>query len=411
MHRILGLGTYPIAQPIHGGQRRVTAFCAHYAANNVTYLYASVYERKYYAGAAVTAADYPSGAPGGRFANWPYMDDVNAGQFAASDPGALAHFVSLAQRFKPDVIQLEQPFMWPLAKRLLAEAGPGKVRLYYSSHNVEGPLKASILRTAGVSVAEADLAQATIAALEREIVSNADAIFAVSRSDANFYAAMGPSADIYVIPNGLARYAGPPGEAPAMFDGRKLLLFIGSAYPPNVDGFNSLVAERGLYFLPPEKHLAVCGGASEGIFNSPAYRADMTANGERVHFFPKISDGDLEALRRRAHAILLPITFGGGSNLKTAEALAQGAWVVATSTALRGFAAFRDASGVIVADTPRAFRRAIADVIRRPALALGPEEMEKRAALYWEGCFAASGFDACRLLTRGVNARAEAAEG
>jgi hypothetical protein len=60
-----------------------------------------------------------------------------------------------------------------------------------------------------------------------------------------------------------------------------------------------------------------------------------------------------------AHALPLPIGYGGGSNVKTAEALAAGRPIVATGAAFRGFDEYRSLPSVTLADTPLAFEAAI----------------------------------------------------
>lgn len=97
-------------------------------------------------------------------------------------------------------------------------------------------------------------------------------------------------------------------------------------------------------------------------------------------------------MKHHAHAALLPIDFGGGSNLKTAEALASGRWIVATSTALRGFEPFHDEPGIVRADNAAAFHDAMAEIIRRAPLALSPEERLKREGVFWDRCFSDSAF-------------------
>ncbi|MGB6285743.1 MAG: hypothetical protein WBG18_15200, partial [Xanthobacteraceae bacterium] len=128
------------------------------------------------------------------------------------------------------------------------------------------------------------------------------------------------------------------------------------------------------------------------------------ANSCRVEFFADISDSDLAVIKQCCHGVLLPISDGGGSNLKTAEALTLGKWVIATSISLRGFEAYAN-DGVIVANNPVEFRHAMRQVLRRPPAVISDGARLARDALYWDRCFADSDlpkllFDrapACRL--------------
>ena len=61
--RILGLGTYPIVNPVHGGQRRIAAFKAFYQSIGIEYHYACIYDPSIYAPGMVGAHDIPLGPP------------------------------------------------------------------------------------------------------------------------------------------------------------------------------------------------------------------------------------------------------------------------------------------------------------------------------------------------------------
>src|SRR5690348_4579166 len=55
---VLGLGTYPIQRPVHGGQRRVAAFRQYYEDVGIAYTYACVYNPAHYDGSDVGVHDY-----------------------------------------------------------------------------------------------------------------------------------------------------------------------------------------------------------------------------------------------------------------------------------------------------------------------------------------------------------------
>jgi glycosyltransferase involved in cell wall biosynthesis len=152
------------------------------------------------------------------------------------------------------------------------------------------------------------------------------------------------------------------------------------------------MVKGGVFYVPPVHSIAICGGVAEPVFIHPEYQRYLSANSDRVMFFPQVTDCELWAIKHSCHGVVLPIRSGGGSNLKTAEALALGKWVVATSTSLRGFKQFSDADGVIIADDPAEFRHAIRQVLRRAALDLSADSFAARDALYWDRCFCDSDF-------------------
>jgi len=390
--RILGLGTFPIVKPIHGGQRRVDAIRKFYQSVGIRYDHACLYEASVYRRDLVGAYDLAAGAPPPQYASVPYVTDLSAGWQAANDPPSLRHFVGVLEEVNPDALQLEHPFMWPLAERLLRERN---LPLIYSSHNVEAPLKKSILLGSAVVAADACVRiHDEIEKMEREVCSCAELIICVSKSDQDYYLNLSVGSDVIIVPNGVNR---PPPQisrdtrACRIFGANRFLFLVGSAYPPNIEGACELVIRDGAFHSPPLKTLAVCGGVSYGIQQHSEYQRFAGANDARIHFFPAIDDDGLWALKAAAHGSILAVGPSGGTSLKTAEALALGKWVVANSTALRGFENFADAEGVIRADNRTDFRRAMAKVLRSDPVEISARSREEREALYWDRCFSDSG--------------------
>ena len=101
---------------------------------------------------------------------------------------------------------------------------------------------------------------------------------------------------------------------------------------------------------------------------------------DRIILFGQVSDFALSCLLGNASGILLPITYGGGSNLKTPEALTSGLPVVGTRQHRR-FSEFSELKGVTIADTPHAFAAGIRRSLdRRGKREVGPELRQ----LLWE---------------------------
>jgi glycosyltransferase involved in cell wall biosynthesis len=97
----------------------------------------------------------------------------------------------------------------------------------------------------------------------------------------------------------------------------------------------------------------------------------------------QLPDDDLAATILSSSAVLLPITQGGGSNLKTAEALASGRRIVATSFAFRGYEDYLNVSGVAIADTPDEFRSEMIKAVKQPPPARPPGEVQRIQMLHW----------------------------
>lgn len=398
LRRILGLGTYPIVKPVHGGQRRVAAFQRFYDSIGIEYAYACIYDGINYAPPLVGPHDRPLKAPSLAEAPVALIGDYLSGLQGATDPASFRHFLDVVQRLEPDALQLEQPFMWPLAKRLRETLGAERLPLIYSSHNVEAPLKDAILTgVKGVAAEVRRRIHHTIEQMEADICREAALVVCVSRSERDHYLHYRPAADdLIIVPNGVDR---PPAviagdtSSRETFEGRPFMFMVGSAYRPNIDGFCDYVIKDGAFMVPPVKSIAVCGGVADGIVNQAVYQRFAAANAARIHFFPRIEDAELWAMMNCSHGSLLPLGTGRGSNLKTAEALALGKWVVATSVAMRGFEAFLGAEGLIVADDGVAFRKAIAKALGSPPLAISEDSRRAREALYWDRCFIDSGLE------------------
>lgn len=383
---ILSISTYPTRLARQGGQKRIAAFRTAYKAAGYDLQTAALFDRPPYGPDETGPYDIEHPAT---HSDIPHIRDLSAGRFAATNEDAFAHFARVLDTLKPAALQLEQPFLWPLAERLLRETAPG-MPLIYASQNWEAPLKAEILRREGVAPDMTARIAGEIEALEAAATRAAALVIAVSDADAaHCLPCARPGTPVVTVPNA----ATPPRDTigDAELAGRKYALTVGSAYAPNVEGAARYVFEPGLWFMPPEPSLAICGGMAYGVFETDAYHAFGAAHDARTVFRPSPTDAELAGLIASAHMILLPIGFGGGSNLKTAEALLAGAHVVATPTAMRGFEPFAQASGVHIGRTPQDFRNAMVRAWSAPSLTLSDREQRCRATLTWDHVITASG--------------------
>ena len=82
----------------------------------------------------------------------------------------------------------------------------------------------------------------------------------------------------------------------------------------------------------------------------------------RILIAGEVSNEILAALIQNASAFILPISEGGGSNLKTASALASSKAIVGTSKAFLGFEDYRTAPGVYIADDREDFYKSLVEV-------------------------------------------------
>lgn len=392
MPRILILTTYPFARPLHGGQLRAANLAAAYRAGGFAVQALAVYQEEHYAD--VAGADdvaFPRHSPFRRYRGtaMPFVDDLLSGPFAAAD-AADGGYRQVRSRLlaPPDVIHLEQPWLLPLVERLLREPGFERCRLTYGSQNVEWELKRQILESYAVPGSEAVVAE--IRALEARACARADLVLAVAEADLAALKAMG-ARDCLLARNGISAVTPTPQALTRwrrQFDGLRYALFVGSAHPPNISGFLDVVGPS-LAFLPPDRAICIAGGVGPHIESKRELVRWSLVNARRLRVLGILSDDDLAAVKALAHAYILPIREGSGSNIKTAEALHSGKPVVGTAVSFRGYEkAARELANVFVEDDAIGFRRRVAVLLESEPRPPVPGQAALRDALLWENTLA-----------------------
>lgn len=388
--RLLVLGSYPTRQPIHGGQVRLAQLVAAYQRHGFIVRQVNVY--------AVQPVYVARGFGWRRLTravlNLPlsrqqmqrtrpelaaFTEDLVSGQTVAGDEVAVATIERHAGQV--DWVHLEQPWLLPLVEQLRQRGALGRFRLIYGSQNIEHPLKRAIFaqyRIAG----EAALAE--IAALEQAAAGQADLVVAVTEADARQLGRW-TTAPVVLAPNGVQPWTSSPWHRRrwrARLGVAPFALYVASAHPPNIQGFCEAFGES-LAGLSPVQRVVIAGGVAEHIIKSDWYLRWQALNARRVYAAGLLGEADLAALKDLAHTFVLPVTSGGGSNLKTAEAHYAGRHVVATRLALRGFEAFADLPGVRLADPGPAFSEAVSDTLARPPHADDDGAKGRREQLTW----------------------------
>lgn len=395
MTRLLQLTTYPLKSPRHGGQLRGAAIREHYRSLGVEVETVAVMHGGDYRPSDHERHDIAL-PPESRFFDpaLPRFTDLQSGQFLSSEAHAWSGFRALLERLAPDAIQFEQPWLYPPVKRWLAERGAGsgaRPRLIYSSQNIEWKLKRDE-RPANAAPSEVHArAVAQVEALERELTAACDLVIACTGAEAAELRAMagdhGAAAGKYVTArNAIAPFTADAAAIAAIqrrLGVERYPLFIGSAHPPNADGFWDMLAPS-LAFLRPDEKIVVAGGVGHLLRQHRVYHAWSGINEPRLAVLGEIDRDELAALLYGAALIVLPITTGGGSNLKTAEAIYTGNPVLATPHALRGYGDAARWPTVTVANTADAFRRALRTLLDQPRPALPADYARVRDEVTWQ---------------------------
>jgi hypothetical protein len=381
---VVFLTTYPLAAPRHGGQIRsaqLVAALRRLGLNVVTI--ACVDAHSYPAGEwGPNDVAFPSESPLRVFNGTPipFAGDYMSGVHAAKDEQTYQRILA-AVPAQIDLLFLEQPWMLPVAQRLRRDRGAGLVA--YDSQNDERALKAPILRKFHPRVADALLD--AIGRLERAACREADLVFAVNASDQAALSRHG-GVPVQLAPNGVE-----PWEAKAadlekwqhQTEASAFALYVASAHPPNYLGFFEVLTDS-FGFLAPGQAIVVAGGASDQIGRLLKGRQHEALSRSRLRLVGVVDPDDLAAMKQLAQAFVLPILDGSGSNLKTAEALFSGRWVVGTPTAFRGFERFTSMPHVMVAEPGRDFCTAVRAAMSAPPPMLAAQDRQRLLELTWQ---------------------------
>lgn len=380
MTRVVQISAYPTHTPMHGGQIR-----AHHIGRVLETAGHDVIRLPFFCD-----GHYPSQSeepiidltPGINMRRYPHIGeviDVTLSELVATDDNCFAIFATKMEEAHADIVLLEEPWLWPAVRRWLKDqVNPPPV--IFSAYNVETQAKANIL--ADKKYAQTRNILGEIEALERELVRSAAGVVVTTESDAETFRTW-TDRPIAVARNGTAprSLAHLTGVLPAPLKPKQnYLLFVGSAHPPNAAGFLSMVLPA-LPRLRSHERIVLAGGVCGLVASKLGEHGPNALVRDRTVFLGPVSALGLECLIANASGILLPITYGGGSNLKTAEALSSGLPIVGTSIAFRGFEEFMRLPQVTVADTPDAFARALQHTLQTQ---YGPRQKLVVTELYWD---------------------------
>lgn len=371
MSCILQINTFPTLQPRHGGQRRAHQIgrILEHAGHQVRRVAAYTFSGYGWPPTepAIDLDRFPAPqAP----TTWLY-DGVRAME---GDQEASAAFEALCDAAAPELILVEEVWLWPVVRRL-AMVKSGRVPIIYSSYNIEAPQFRRLL--AALSHERASALAEGLSALEADIARTAHACCAVTEDDASALREFG-ARHVVVAPNGVERRsrAHLMGALPgALNPDQSYVLYVASAHRPNASGIPELFMAM-LEALRPLERLVVAGGVCHLLGEWLRGGGPAFLSRERMVLLGDVTELCLDGLIANAAGIVLPVREGGGSNLKTAEALYSGLPLVATTVAMRGYETFRNSDGVVMADDCPSFAAGMRQVFegrlarRVPATAL-----------------------------------------
>lgn len=251
----------------------------------------------------------------------------------------------------PDAIIFDHPWMWTEVKKLKKRYP--EVKIIHSSHNIEFMLKPDLLE--GLEPKHMNSAIDFLEDTEIEIAENSDLVICVTEQDAEWFRKNGAK-NVISVNNGTNAYLS------EVKSNHYYALVVGSGHPPNIEGSIKYL-KNAVDWLPDHTDLIFVGTMCDSLRGKLGPERNESHD-TTIRFLGKRSDDDLNKLIESANVICLPIPYGGGSNLKTAEALVSGRPVVGTSVAFRGFEKYKDADYVRVVDMESEFRLFVAEACR-----------------------------------------------
>jgi len=257
-------------------------------------------------------------------------------------------------RFKPDVVQIESPFMLPYASLVRADS---KARVVLRSLNVEFRIWEQLAQREKNPVRRLALRglARSLRHYEAREMNRLDAIVPISDGDAADFRSLGVTVPMYVVPCGVPVPENRSDDSRAGTVG-----FIGSLdFLPNQDAARWILDELWprIAAAAPDATLSIAG-------SSPPSWLAMHARERGIELKSNVPDA--AAFVRSQSVFIAPLFAGGGMRIKVVEAMALGKAVVATTIGAGGIA-IRPGVDIVIADDADAFASAVVRLLRDPA--------------------------------------------
>jgi glycosyltransferase involved in cell wall biosynthesis len=289
--------------------------------------------------------------------------DTRIPSFSMHVPFIVGRFVSndfrnalraTLHRFKPEVVQIESPFLLPYVEVIRQDSNASAVlrsmnvefRIWEGLARIErNPLRRIALRRIEASLRTYEIRQ----------LDTTDAIVPISEDDADDFRRLGCTRLIHVVPCGVT--------VPESTSGAPIpnsVGFIGSLdFRPNQEAAEWIAGELWPRVLErvPEARLSIAGSSA------PEWLRRRMTN---IDFRGTVDDAT--AFMDSMSVMIAPLFAGGGMRIKVLEAMALGKPIVATKLGAGGLDV-EHGREILIADDAAAFADAVALLLRDPQAA------------------------------------------
>lgn len=377
--KILQMSTYNVDKPDHGGKLRChhirRVLRQHFDVQTLSFEWGDGFDASTMC-VMLDKARWETIGIDGMLADWGICT------YFEKDNACYEKVCVLLREYAPDAILLEHPFLWPLIERFMQDAViPSNIKLIYSSHNIEIGMKRKIYQDLYAPDVAARYTE-YVDGIEKAAIRSCSAAMVVSSQDAAYVNALATGKPVRVFPNGHTQPAPTPEDDKwqARFAAQgNNWVYVASWHPPNINGLRDLVMALARHADSREGIvLWVLGGVGNGL--------EATTPGFRLEDYPwlrilgPVSGDDIESAILSSSGVVLPIWEGGGSNLKTAQALLSGKCVLGSEFSFRGFEHCAQEPGVMLAPD--------AESLAKLLVTTAPQALYARSdnvqALIWE---------------------------
>ncbi|HEX9146054.1 MAG TPA: glycosyltransferase, partial [Candidatus Binatia bacterium] len=234
--------------------------------------------------------------------------------------------------------------------------GNGKIKKILNVHNAESDVaRQSMRRGKGLAKLVHGLRWKIYERYERKFLPKYDLLLASSEVDADFYRRLAPNTKTIVIPNaidtdGLIPLGAPEQPFSLIYPGRM-------DYAPNAEAveiFCRQIMPRIVEELPAARFYIVGKNPPRAVRELASDQVVVTGYVD-----------DVLPYWRKASALVVPLSIGGGTRIKILEAMALGRPVVSTSKGCEGLEVAHQ-KHLFIADGPKEFAECVIRVLRNP---------------------------------------------